>query len=136
MLPLRYARYWFFAGVFVLALVFAAALMPAMWFWSGPPVRVYLGFDKWLHLAVFAFLAVWFSGQYTRRAYWRIAAGLLLFGLVIEACQRMVSYRTGDLQDFAADAVGIVLGLAIAALGAGGWSVAVENWLGRLRQSD
>ena len=127
MLPLRYSRYWLIAGVFVLAAVFIAALLPA----RGPSIRIYLGFDKWLHLAVFAFLAVWFSGQYRRGAYWRIAAGLLLFGLVIEACQRMVSYRSGDLQDLAADAVGIVLGLTIAVMGAGGWSVAVEKLVGQ-----
>ena len=132
MLPLRYTRYWLIAGVLVLLAVFVAALIPA----SGPSIRVYLGFDKWLHLAVFAFLAMWFSGQCTRRGYWRIAVGLLLFGLIIEACQRMVSYRSGDLHDLVADAVGIALGLVIAAVWVGGWSMWVENWLQRRAAGD
>ena len=133
MLPLRYARYWLIAGIFVLLAVLAAALMPA----SAPSIHIYLGFDKWLHLAVFAFLALWFSGQYARHAYWRIAAGLLLFGLVIEGCQRLVSYRTGDLEYLFANAAGIAIGLVVAFFGVGGWSAWVEkNWLRQRASSD
>ena len=91
-------------------------------------MRVVFGADKWLHAATFLVLAVWFSGQYARHAYWRIALALLAFGIVIELCQRMVTYRTGDLLDLAANAAGIALGLLVAVAGAGGWSMRVENW--------
>ncbi len=56
--------------------------------------------------------------------------GLHAFGVVIEVMQRMISYRSADMIDIAADAAGIVLGLGIALLGARGWCLRVENrWL-------
>ena len=134
MLPLRYTRRWLLAGVFVLFAVFGAAIMPALWFWPSTTGKLLVGFDKWLHTGTFLVLALWFSGQYSRRWYWRIGAGLLIFGIIIELCQRMLTYRTGDLQDLTANAVGIVLGFAIALTGIGGWSLRVEGWLIRRRQ--
>jgi len=85
--------------------------------------------DKGLHALAFAFLAVWFSGQYARQSYWRIGAGLIAFGALIELIQGMVSYRTAEWMDMYADGVGITLGLIIALLGAGGWSLRMEQWL-------
>ena len=131
MLPLRHASRWRIAGLALLLLVLAATLMPAIWFW---PQRVqlaawFINADKWLHAFTFAVLAIWFSGQYRPRSYWRIAAGLLAFGVLIEAVQRLVSYRSAEGLDIVADAVGILVGLLIAAAGVGGWSMRVENWL-------
>ena len=83
--------------------------------------------DKWLHGVIFVFLAIWFAGQYRRRSYWRIGLGLIAFGVLIEACQRLVTYRSADVFDIAADAAGIAIGLAIALSGLGGWSMWVEN---------
>jgi VanZ family protein len=137
MLPLRYSQRWRAAGFLLLLLVLVATLMPAVWLLddSDDFVTWFMGIDKWLHLLTFLFLAVWFSGQYERRAYWRIAVGLVLFGLFIEVCQRMVSYRSAEFYDLAADGAGILLGLAIACLGMGGWSLRVEAWLMQRRAS-
>ena len=129
MLPLQHPRRWRLAGVTVLILVLFAALMPAMWFWPEIHRLGTLQVDKWLHFTTFAGLAVWFAGQYKPSSYWRIALGLFVFGVVIEACQRAVSYRSSDLVDLLADAVGILFGLGIAMLGAGGWSMRFEQWL-------
>ena len=85
--------------------------------------------DKWLHGIAFVVLAVWFAGQYRPGSYWRIAVGLLAFGVLIEACQRMVTYRSADWLDIAADAAGIAVGLAIAMAGLGGWSLWFEKRL-------
>lgn len=131
MLPLQYAPRWRTASILLLLAVLLAAIMPAVWFW---PDRVkivsWLGaFDKWVHAATFAALAVWFAGQYRARSYWRIAIGLLGYGLLIELCQRMVRYRTAEWSDIAADAIGIIIGLTIATYGTGGWSVRFESWL-------
>jgi hypothetical protein len=41
----------------------------------------------------------------------------------------MVSYRTADWYDVAADAAGIIIGIAIAIAGVGGWSLSVEAWI-------
>jgi VanZ family protein len=72
---------------------------------------------------------VWFSGQYARQSYWRIGVGLIAFGALIELIQSMVSYRTAEWMDMYADGVGITIGLIIALLGAGGWSLRMERWL-------
>lgn len=130
MLPLRYALHWQAASTVLLLVVLAGALMPAMWLWPDE-VRIQNWLDhldKWAHLLTFAFLAVWFAGQYRRNAYWRIAAGLLGFGILIELCQRTVGYRSAEWLDLGADVAGIVLGLVIGLVGAGGWSQRFEDW--------
>lgn len=134
MLPLRYARRWQVAGVLVLLSVFAATVMPAVWLWPSTSVKMLFSADKWLHGVTFAALAMWFSGQYARRSYWRIGLGLLIFGIIIELCQRMLTFRSAELADVGANAAGIVVGLSIALAGFGGWSLRVESWLSRRRQ--
>ena len=138
MLPLRYARHWQAVSALLLLLVLVGAVMPAIWFW---PDRVRIatwlgGLDKWAHVITFVGLALWFAGQYRPRSYWRIAVGLIAFGFLIEACQRLVGYRTAEWSDIGADAIGIIVGLAIARGGAGGWSQPFENWLIARRASE
>ena len=63
-----------------------AAVLPAIWFWPDK-VKVldwFGGVDKWAHTIAFAVLTVWLAGQYARSAYWRIALGLIAYGLLIE----------------------------------------------------
>ncbi len=130
MLPLRYVRYWQLAGFTVLLLVLAAALMPALWFLRDAPDPGLVSLDKWLHGVTFVFLTVWFSGQYRRQAYWRLAAGMLAFGLLIEICQMIATTgRSAETLDLIADSIGIAVGLVVAWAGAGGWSLRVEEWI-------
>lgn len=129
MLPLRYAGRWRIAGIAVLIVVLIAALSPAIWFMPDMREAGFFLSDKWLHGIIFAFLTVWFSGQFARRAYWRLALGMLAFGGLIEVCQHFLEYRRAETLDLLADVIGIVAGLAIAFAGAGGWSLRVENWL-------
>ena len=130
MLPLRRAQYWRFADAVLLLLVFAMALLPTDWFSLAGPLTVdwIEHGDKWLHGAVFVFLAVWFAGQYESSAYWRIGMSLIAFGLLIEAGQWLVGYRSAEWLDVAADMIGTALGLAMAAAGLGGWAQALEAW--------
>jgi len=131
MLPLRFARRWRSASLFLLVAVLAATLMPAVWFWDDR--RSFLSWitniDKWLHALTFAFLAVWFAGLYRPGSYWRIAVGLLLFGALIEFCQSFVTYRTAEWFDLFADAAGIAAGLMAAFAGLNVWCVRLEAWL-------
>jgi len=129
MLSLRYARRWQIAGILLLAMVLAGALVPADWLWSEGPSSPFFNTDKWIHGLTFTALALWFSGQYARHSYWRLITGLVAFGLLIEATQRMVSYRTADWMDFLADLLGLAIGMAIALAGAGGWCLRFEEWL-------
>ena len=130
MLPLRHARQWRIAGLSLLFLVFLATLMPAVWLFPDKikALSWFGHFDKWLHALTFLVMAVWFAGQYQRHSYWRIAAGLLAFGFLIEFCQLMVGYRTADWLDIGANTAGIIIGLAVAMAGLGGWSLRVEDW--------
>jgi len=132
-LPLRHATGWRIASIVLLVLVLIATLMPA--FWLFPSKREFLAWfvyvDKWLHGVTFVFLAIWFAGLYQRRSYWRIGIGLVAFGVFIEGCQRLVTYRSADVFDIVADAGGIAVGLVLALAGLGGWSVWVENRLSR-----
>jgi len=135
MLPLRFAARWRVASIILLILVLIGTLMPAVWFWPDRDgfVSWFVHVDKWLHGITFVLLAVWFAGQYRRKSYWRIGIGLLFFGVLIEACQRLVTYRSADWLDIAADAGGIAVGLAVAMAGLGGWSLWIENRLARSR---
>ena len=123
MLPLRYARRWQLASLLLLAAVFLAAVVPTP---ELPRPRL-SQLDKWLHALVFALLAIWFAGQYSRGAYWRIAAGLALFGALIEISQGVLPWRYAEWADLWADTVGIVAGLLVAFVGAGGWSQRLES---------
>lgn len=133
MLALRYARHWQVASLVLLAIVLVGTLMPAVWFWDDrvKAVSMIRGFDKWLHGVTFLVLAVWFSGMVKASAYWRVGLGLLLFGVLIELCQRAVNYRSAEWLDLGADAAGIILGLSIAAAGAGGWCKRAEERFAR-----
>jgi hypothetical protein len=130
MLPLHYARHWRVTSAALMAFVLAITLMPAIWLWPDrtPAVLWFEKLDKLAHLATFVLLALWFAGQYRPRSYWRIAGGLLAFGVLIEVCQRAVGYRSAELSDVGADVAGIIIGLAIAAAGAGGWCQTFEEW--------
>lgn len=133
MLPLRYSRRWQSASVIFLLLVLVAALMPAVWFWDDKVegMRWFRNFDKWLHGLTFLLLTVWFTGLFKKSSYWAIGLGLLAFGLAIEACQRMLSYRTAEWFDVGADAAGIIAGLLIGLAGVGGWCLRAEDRLAK-----
>ena len=113
---------------FLLVGVSVAAVVPVLILLPSSNVSV-PGFDKWLHFATFLLLTVWFVGQYPKRSYWRIALWLAAFGALIELVQRSLTYRSADFYDLAADLLGIIVGLVVAAIGAGGWSMRLENWL-------
>ena len=129
MLLLRHEKRWRVAGIGILFVFLAAAVMPALWFWPDISQSKFPLMDKWLHILSFLFLSLWFSGQYNRSSYWRLAVGLTIFGILIELCQRMISYRTAEWMDLVADLFGIGIGIIIAIAGTGGWSLRFEQWL-------
>jgi len=129
MLPLRYARRWHIAGGLILLAILAGAIAPAILPWLSDGSGGLPNVDKWMHGIAFALLAIWFTGQYARSSYGWIAIMLLAYGLLIELVQTFVPYRTAEWADFAADAIGIGVGLAIATMATGGWSARAEEWL-------
>jgi len=133
MLPLRHARLWRVLSILILVLVLIAAMSPAFWFFEsrGKALSWFENADKWLHGLTFVVLSVWFSGLVEKRRYWLVAFGLMLFGFFVEFCQLQVSYRTADWIDIAANTAGIIIGLAVALVGLGGWGLRVEDWYTR-----
>lgn len=132
MLPLQHASLWRTLSILLLIVVLLGALSPTFWFDSKAKALVWFEHaDKWLHAITFAALTIWFAGMFARGAYWRIALGLTVFGLIIEACQLLVSYRIADWVDVGANTVGIIVGLAAAAAGLGNWGLRVEDWYSR-----
>jgi hypothetical protein len=131
MLPLRYARRWQIAGGLILLAILAGAIAPAILPWLSGGSSGLPNVDKWMHGIAFALLAIWFTGQYARPSYGRVAIMLLAYGLLIEVVQTFVPYRTAEWADLAADAIGIGVGLAIATMATGGWSARAEEWLER-----
>ena len=130
MLPLRHARLWRVLSILIVASVLLAALAPLHWLFENDQGSLsWLPFaDKWMHAATFAFLMLWFSGLFQKHGYWRIAAALLLFGVFVELCQLQVSYRTAEWNDMLANTAGIIVGLAVAVAGLGGWGLRIEDW--------
>ncbi|MEJ2602203.1 MAG: VanZ family protein [Gammaproteobacteria bacterium] len=119
---LRYERWWRSAGWLMLAVVAVSALMP----WPEVPDAPG-NLDKYLHVATFLFLTVWFCGVYER---WpRVVLGLLLFGAAIELAQSATGYRYPETADMVANAAGIALGLALCAAGGAGWCRGVESFI-------
>ncbi len=75
------------------------------------------GLDKWVHAALFgalAFMTYW-SLRPGMRFLTSVAVGVAAAGLV-ELLQSPLPYRSGDVWDFAAGAVGVVLGAGLAAV--------------------
>jgi VanZ family protein len=88
------------------------ALTPA------PAVDLGLGWDKLNHTLAFAALA-WCAvlGYRAPRALqWALLAGLLAFGGLIELLQQFVPNRSAEWGDLLADAIGIGIGAACAAV--------------------
>jgi VanZ family protein len=103
------ARFWRGLLAVLLLAVTWLALTPA------PPPAAALLWDKFNHMAAFASLAL--AAQLGFRRRWlRVALGLLAYGALIELLQALTPTRVGDAADLLADAAGIALGQAAAAL--------------------
>lgn len=75
------------------------------------------GGDKLNHLL--AFLALGVAASFSMPPGWRataqVAAGLLLYGAFIEVVHTQLPHRQGEWLDLAADVVGLLCGLLLAA---------------------
>lgn len=109
--PLRHPRLWLALWTIALVVVVVVCLVPAPDLPDTPP-----GGDKIEHaLAYFLLAASAVQLFATRRALIFAGIGLLVLGVLIEFAQgAFTTTRSGDAWDAVADAVGVVLGLALA----------------------
>lgn len=108
---LRFAFWLACVVVSVLALVPGEQLPPVLFDW----------WDKAQHTLAFLVLAGLGVSAYPTKLH-RVGFGLLLFGGLIEIAQASTGWRTGDMQDWLADAIGIILVFALRAL--------LKSWAG------
>jgi VanZ family protein len=119
---LRYPWAWFAAGLVLAAAITVTSLMPAS---ELPAIGMS---DKLEHLLAYVALGFWFASLISRRDYLFLALALLAFGGAIEIAQGWMALgRQADLADLLADAIGSVIGIAIAMTPLGRWASALEG---------
>lgn len=105
--PPGFARPGFWALLLCVAVL---SLLPTDYL----PPPIFSLWDKAQHALAFTALAALGLQAYPRRR-WQVLAGLLVFGGLIELAQAATGWRHGEWADWLADAVGLALGLALAA---------------------
>jgi VanZ family protein len=100
---------------------------------SSPPRLDFAQGDKLGHLAGYGTLMFWFCQIYgSRRARFAFALGFACMGVALEFLQRATGYRTFELLDMLANALGVLLGWGAARLVGDGLLARIEARLGRL----
>jgi VanZ family protein len=109
LLQAHHRRHWRLLLAVLLGVVSWFAFKPAL------PSHGWAHIDKLQHISAFVALSVVASlGWAPRLRLTRhVAAGLMAYGLFIEAVQTWLPSRSGNLADWVADGVGIALGLAM-----------------------
>jgi VanZ family protein len=126
MLPLRHPRVWTLLGWGLVVAVVVGSLVPAGLL---RPLTVALS-DKVLHAGSYCLLMMWFGGLYPRNRHPLVAVALLALGTGLDLLQLDTATRRFELADIAADAVGILIGLALSMTLLEGWCQRLERGLG------
>jgi len=123
---LRYRRAWFCLGLLMALCVVVMSLLPSH---DIPALGVN---DKIEHGVAYLGLGFWFGSLIGRRDSLFLLLALLALGGGIEIAQGLMGLgREADLMDLAADAVGSLLGLGLAATPLGRWVRFIEDLLPR-----
>jgi VanZ family protein len=101
----------------VLWLAVGWAMVASVVWLSVTPAPPQLGFeqsDKLGHLLAYGGLMFWFSQLYGKRTRMFYALGFVAMGIALEFVQGQLEYRTYEVFDMYADALGVLLGWALA----------------------
>lgn len=103
--PTRIAGYWKAAGWMLVLAIIALSLTPA-----PPHLNVEQG-DKLGHLAAYGLVTLWFAQLYAglRQRTW-LVVGMVALGIALEYAQRATGYRSFEVADMIADALGVAIG--------------------------
>jgi VanZ family protein len=108
-LALRAHALWLFAGW---------AMVVAVVYLSLAPVSIDTGVeqgDKFLHAFAYGALMLWFANLYEEPARRPLlAAAFVAMGIALEFIQGWTGYRTFEVADMLANAVGVAVGWALA----------------------
>ncbi|MCP3999820.1 MAG: hypothetical protein GY727_02800 [Gammaproteobacteria bacterium] len=122
---LNWRHVWLSCGYLFVLTVLAFALWPLL----NSRTMMIPYFDKFLHAFTFMFLMLWFSGLMSRNFYFRLFLILLIYGALIEFLQNLTPHRQMELNDFIANAIGLIVGWLLARTGMGNWCIWVEKRL-------
>jgi VanZ family protein len=103
--PLRLRRLWQAVGLALIALVVYLSLTP------DPIVLPGRQGDKYGHVIAYATLMFWFAQLHVRgtaRFAWALV--FVAMGIGLEFVQGLTDYRTFDIEDMAADGMGVLAG--------------------------
>jgi VanZ family protein len=107
--PAKISGYWQAAGWLGVGLIITLSLTP-----SPPHLNVEQG-DKLGHLASYGLVTLWFAHLHTglRQRVW-LAVGMVALGIALEYAQRATGYRSFEVADMVADALGVAIGWLLA----------------------
>lgn len=106
---LKFQKFWSALGCLWIGLVIFLSLVPA----PTQPVDI-PGLDKVGHVFAYGFLMFWFGLIYNPgRAYRCLGLGFVIMGIILECIQGALGDRTFEWGDMAANALGVIAGLAL-----------------------
>ena len=115
-------RIWISLGATIIAAIWLLSLIP------HPPHIGFEGEDKVGHVVAYGVMMLWWSQILIRsRNHLIIAAAFVAMGILIEFVQRWTGWRTFEVADMIADAIGVALGWCIACTPAGSILVRFES---------
>jgi VanZ family protein len=123
MRSLKYTRLWLTIGWLLVLAVVWVSLVP-----REPELVKHLG-DKLSHAVAYFVLMAWFVQIYRpTRMLGLLAVGFVILGITLELLQGLLATRIADAGDVFADAVGVAVGMAIAATPLADLLVRLERW--------
>ena len=109
MSPMKIANIWRIAGWLSVGLIIYLSLTPA------PPQIGMENGDKLGHLAAYGLVTLWLMQPYTglHQRTW-LVVGMVALGIALEFAQHATGYRSFEVADMVADALGVTIGWLLA----------------------
>ena len=124
-------KLWFNLGFLIIFFVTFIMLAPSEWLFSSEIEEESTYFDKIIHMLVYAFLVLWFSGQVRMTLSFFVIVSF--YGYIIEFIQYYLPYRSFEWLDLLFNQIGIVTGIIIGDVLLNGWSLNLEDLLSKDR---
>ena len=124
-------KLWFNLGFLMIFFVTFIMLAPPEWLFSSEIEEESTYIDKIIHMLVYAFLVLWFSGQVRMTLSFFVIVSF--YGYIIEFIQYYLPYRSFEWLDLLFNQIGIVTGIIIGDVLLNGWSLNLEDLLSKDR---
>ena len=110
MRPLRLPKVWLPLGWLAVSALIYESLTP-----SPPELPHFVFADKLAHFMAYGLIMLWFGFIYAPgKKYLLLGSGLILLGVVLELLQGASGYRSMEVRDASANALGVAVGWLLA----------------------